>query len=177
MWKTILTRPTKDTSDEQKAKNVKYCKILKDVKDLINDKDVVAKILEEIPKYLDTTKELYESNRKKRIVKLLNMAKLVTDEEIHMYEEALMYSTQGYAIVLERDLDEIFVNSYNIEWARAWNGNTDLQVCLDFFAVITYITEYYTKDDSGTMGKLIEMLKKSESQSLKENCYEHLHLC
>ena len=60
------------------------------------------------------------------------------------------------------------MNSYNPEWARAWNGNTDLQVCLDFFAVITYITEYFTKDDTGMMSKLIEMLKKSECQTLKE---------
>ena len=79
-----------------------------------------------------------------------------------------MFSTPGYSIFLERHLDELFVNSYNPEWARALNGNTDLQVCLDFFAVITYITEYFTKDDTGMMSKLIEMLKKSECGTLKE---------
>ena len=51
---------------------------------------------------------------------------------------------------MERDIDEVFVNSYNPEWILAWNGNMDLQICLDFFAVITYITEYYTKDDTGS---------------------------
>ena len=96
------------------------------------------------------------------------MAGLKSDEEILMYEEALKYSTPGYSLVLERDVDEIFVNSYNPEWARAWNGNTDLQVCLDYFAVITYITEYYCKDDSGLMTKLIEMVKNSECETLKE---------
>ena len=121
---------------------------LEEGKELINDKDVIANILEEIPKDQDTTKELYESNRKKQIVKLLNLADLHTEKEIQLYEDALMFSTPGYSIVLERDLDELFVNSYNPEWARAWNGNTDLQVCLDFFAVITYITEYFTKDDT-----------------------------
>ena len=65
-------------------------------------------------------------------------------------------------------MSEIYVNSYNPEWARAWNGNTDLQICLDYFAVITYITEYYTKDDSGVMTKIIEMLKNSECGTLQE---------
>ena len=69
---------------------------------------------------------------------------------------------------LERDFSEIYVNSYNVEWARAWNGNTDLQVCLDYFAVITYITEYYTKDDTGVMRKIIEMLKNTDSTTLQE---------
>ena len=87
---------------------------------------------------------------------------------MQLYEDALKYSTSGYSVVLERDVDEIFVNSYNPEWARAWNGNTDLQVCLDYFAVITYITEYYTKDDTGMMTKLIEMLKNSNSETLKD---------
>ena len=96
------------------------------------------------------------------------MAELHSEEEIQMYEEALKYSTPVYTLVLQRDIDEIFVNSYNPEWARAWNGNTDLQVCLDYFAVITYITEYYCKDDSGLMTKLIEMLKNSECDTLKE---------
>ena len=90
---------------------------------------------------------------------LLSKAKLESDEDIQLYEDALKYSTAGFSVVLERDLDEIYVNSYNPEWARAWNGNTDLQVCLDYFAVITYITEYYTKDDTGLISKLLEMLK------------------
>ena len=57
---------------------------LEEGKELINDKDVIANILEEIPKDQDTTKELYESNRKKRIVKLLNLADLHTEEDIQL---------------------------------------------------------------------------------------------
>ena len=37
------------------------------------------------------------------------------------------------------------VNSYNPEITRAWDGNTDFQICLDLFAIVTYITEYYSK--------------------------------
>ena len=85
----------------------------------------------EYPKDQDITEEDYRLNRRKRILKLLSLAKLETDEDVQLYEDALKYSTSGYSVVLERDVDEIFVNSYNPEWARAWNGNTDLQVCLD----------------------------------------------
>ena len=85
-----------------------------------------------------------------------------------MYEEALSWNTQGYTIVLERDINEMFINSYNPEWVRAWDGNTDIQPCFDYFSVITYITEYFTKDDSGMIAKLVEMLKDSDCQSLHE---------
>ena len=69
---------------------------------------------------------------------------------------------------MERDIDELNVNSYNPEWARAWEGNHDLQICLDYFAVITHITEYYSKNDSDISKLLVEALKESDSESLKE---------
>ena len=142
--------------------------MLKDVKELINDKEVIKDILDEYPKDQDLTVEDYKNNRKKRIVKLLALAGLESHEDIQLYEDALTFSTPGYSVVLERDLDEIFVNSYNPEWARAWNGNLDLQVCLDYFAVITYITEYFSKDDTGMMTKLLDMLKNSDCETLKD---------
>ena len=134
----------------------------------MKDSETINSILEEIPVEEDTTIELYKENRLKRIIKLLAKAGLTSESDISLYEEALTYSTSGYTVVLERDLSEMYINSYNPEWARAWNGNTDLQVCLDYFAVITYITEYYTKDDTGVMNKIIQMLKTSDSCTLKE---------
>ena len=105
---------------------------------------------------------------KKRIRELLKKAGWGKEEDLNLYIEALTYNTNGYSIIQQRDVDEIFVNSYNPEWTRAWNGNTDLQVCLDFFAVITYITEYFTKDDTGMMVKLTDMIQSSECNTLKE---------
>ena len=91
-----------------------------------------------------------------------------SQEDYDLYVEALQASSGGYSILLERDISEMFVNSYNPEWARAWNGNTDLQICLDYFAVITYITEYYTKDDTGTMTLLLKSLQDSNATTLRE---------
>ena len=93
---------------------------------------------------------------------------MTTEEHIQQYVEALQINKSGYTIILERDIDELYVNSFNPEWTEAWNGNTDLQICLDYFAVITYITEYFTKDDTGTMELLINAMKNSESETLIE---------
>ena len=41
----------------------------------------------------------------------------------------------------------------------------DLQMTLDFFEVVTYITEYYSKDDSG----VVEYLKRAKKELLDSN--------
>ena len=60
------------------------------------------------------------------------------------------------------------VNNYNSEWIRAWNGNLDLQITLDHFAIVTYICDYMMKDDSGTMEFIRRALKDSENEQMKE---------
>ena len=55
---------------------------------------------------------------------------------------------------MARDIDETYINNYNPEWIQAWDANMDISLCFDFFAVIVYITEYFTKDESGTSNLL-----------------------
>lgn len=69
---------------------------------------------------------------------------------------------------MKRNIREIFVNNYNAEWLNVWNANMDIQVCLDYFGVITYITDYYTKDESGTMPFLINALKECAGKQHSE---------
>ena len=78
--------------------------------------------------------------RKARIEELVRLTGVGPEE----YYEALGTSKSGYSIVQKRDLDEMYINSYNAEWIRAWNGNMDIQIVLDYFAVITYVTDYQT---------------------------------
>ena len=73
-----------------------------------------------------------------------------------IYEKALGLSSKGYTVWIKRDVDEIYTNNYNPEWIKAWNANMDLKPCFDYFAVITYITDYYMKDESGTVGVMKE---------------------
>ena len=165
VWKTLVSHPYSLISPELR---VKYKLLLNKVKDIIEDKNIIAKVVSEYPNIKSENKEEYEKNREERIKKVLQFAGIKTKEDYDLYISALEASTSGYAIILQRDITEIYVNSYNPEWARAWNGNHDLQICLDFFAVITYITEYYTKSDTGTMKILLEALKNTNCGDLKE---------
>ena len=53
---------------------------------------------------------------------------------------------RGYTVIVKRDVDEIFTNTYNPEWIKAWDANSDIQFCGDYFGVITYVTDYFMKD-------------------------------
>ena len=85
-----------------------------------------------------------------------------------LYYEALGVSKKGKVIILKRTVQEIWVNNYNPEWMLAWDGNMDIQLCLDFFAICTYITDYYTKDETGTLTHLIKAVKECHGKGQKE---------
>ena len=141
----------------------KKSKNLRKVQDVLEDEETIKKIMEKYDKQ-NETKEEYIINRGKRIKELCKTA----DVKYEDYIKALSMSKSGYSVVLKRDVDEIFINPYNIEWLRAWDGNMDIQVVLDFFAVITYVTDYYAKDDTGTMEIIKAALAQSDSKDLKE---------
>ena len=105
---------------------------------ILNDSDIVEEIIASLGTSEKEPIEVYKVNKLKRIEAMLKKAGVTIDE----YEEALSYTNTGYKVVIERDLTEIFVNSYNVEWMEAWDGNMDMQPCFDFHATITYITDY-----------------------------------
>ena len=107
----------------------------------------------------------------KRLLLLLINAGIEGDNPkdiIEKYEDALSISPKRYSVVVKRDIDEINVNLYNPEWIICWNGNMDIQPCLDFFGIITYITDYYMKDDSGTLKFIQEVLNRSGDAPYKD---------
>lgn len=65
------------------------------------------------------------------------------------------------------NLDECYVNNYNAEWIISWNSNMDLQICLGYHELVTYVSDYFSKDDSGTMPFILDALKKVQHQSLQ----------
>ena len=67
-----------------------------------------------------------------------------------VYHYCLTFCRYGTRVVLQRDVWEIFVNNYNPHWMEAWNANMDLQICLDFFSIITYMTGYVSKPETKT---------------------------
>ena len=129
---------------------------------MLEDQDLIDSIMSQYDKKSEKKAE-YIINRKERILKLLEVAE-VTEEE---YIEALSWQRTGYSVHLKRDLDEIYINSYNPEWILAWNGNIDNQPVFDFFEVITYVTEYFTKDESGTAEVLKQVLENNPDDDTK----------
>ena len=77
------------------------------------------------------------------------------------YYKAISLSTRGKCLVLKRTIKERMVNNYHPKFMKAWNANMDFQMCLDHFAVITYITDYFTKSDLNLTKQLKEALKDS----------------
>ncbi len=149
--KTLISQPLKRedfVSDELFRKQVKFH----------------VSILDKVRDLLESLNEDDFTNLS--IDNLLNKAQVSKDD----YYTALKISLKGTRIILKRSLSEIFINNYNTEWLRAWNGNMDLQVCMDPFAVATYITDYYTKDESGTTKYLKEAAKQKFS-SLKDKMH------
>ena len=157
-------KPYKSVFSEERSHYLqKYEDILRKVQVFLDDDELIDSIMKQYNKDSET-KEEYTVNRKIRILQLLETAE-VTPEE---YIEALSWSRTGYSVHLKRDLDELYINSYNPEWLLAWNGNIDFSPVLAFFEVITYITEYFTKDESGTVEAIKQMLENNP-----DDCTSH----
>ena len=162
---------------EKQKEKLDHVKSIKEkVKTILENEEEMKKIQAIRASEIDDLIEKGESSEKfkdykeERLLALLKKAGIFgkDDREIKdIYEEALSINVAGYTIIHERDVDELFVNNYNKEWIINWNGNMDIQLCLDFFAVITYISDYYSKDDSGTIHFIKDALRQSENDSLK----------
>jgi hypothetical protein len=101
------------------------------------------------------------------ITEILSKAYITTEE----YYAALEVSSMGNKIVLKRTPKEIWINNYNPEWLRAWNGNMDIQVCTEIFAVVTYITDYYSKSETAVMEHWLKAWNESKSMDFKSRLH------
>ena len=101
--------------------------------------------------------EEYRTNIRKRIEEVLKIASAGGESiSYEKYEQAVVEQPRkGSEVILRRDIDEIMLNNYNPEWIVCWSANLDLSCIYDFYGAITYVTDYFTKDSTGT--------KKSDS--------------
>ena len=127
------------------------------VKKVLTDDQVMAAIKEEHPLSDDASEEEYVRIREVRIRAVLQQAGVDFDK----YHEYLAMSRTGVKVVLQRDIAEIYVNNFNAKWLELWDGNMDLSPVKDFFAVLTYITEYAFKPEPQEleMRRLLELVK------------------
>ena len=102
---TIIVEPCKAENAEAKKKLLtKHSKILHKVQDVVEDEEAIQKIMGQYDKQSETC-EVYIANREARIRKLCQVAEVAYED----YIKALSASKSGYSVVLQRDLDEVYI--------------------------------------------------------------------
>ena len=139
-------------------------------KDVINHyKDIQKRVKEVLNDEMKNPDEIDKLHKLDDIHKILEKAEVTWEE----YKRALSISfSGGYKIVHKRAPKDVMVNNYNPEFIYAWNGNSDLQMCPDYYSVISYIADYVSKDDSATMEHLKEAAKQMGKESLRNKFKE-----
>ena len=123
--------------------------------------------------------EEYKQNTRKRIDRVLKIASAGGDPITYaMYERAVIEQPRkGSEVLLQRDIDEIFINNYNPEWIVAWNANIDISPVYDYYGTITYVTDYYSKDSTGMTEVLKTAVKQlSDDKDMRQKCHEMANL-
>ncbi|XP_033832459.1 uncharacterized protein LOC117379863 [Periophthalmus magnuspinnatus] len=81
-----------------------------------------------------------------------------------VWEKALKCVEKRMQIVLQRDVNEIWINPYNPILLKCWNANMDIQYVVDVYACIVYIISYMSKSER-EMGLL---LKQTHQEATKQ---------
>ena len=92
----------------------------------------------------------------------------LTEEE---YLECLRYTEKGAVLFLKRRVKERNINNFNPEMLEAWNGNMDLQIAFEPYAILMYIVSYVNKDETGTTAFMTEALKANSDKEGKEKLH------
>ena len=118
--------------------------------------------------------EEYKQNIRKRIDEVLKIASAGgTPITYKMYEKAVIEQPRkGSEVLLQRDIDEIFINNYNAEWIINWDANIDISPVYDYYGTITYITDYFTKVSS-TIWKCL-LVQPLKSQNVSQNFVKNM---
>ena len=112
-------------------------------------------ILKKVKSYLITE----DSAKRMSLHKILGNLNINPEK----YHEALEMSERGKQVILKRKPNECYVNNYNRRFIRAFQANMDLQFCMDAYAVVTYVCDYWSKDETGMTDFLKKALKEAKS--------------
>ena len=118
MWKTILTSSQQDdtSAEERELKLQKHKEVLDSVLEVLENEETIENIMKLYRKEDESIAE-YRVNRKERILKILELAGVSSED----YVKALKEGTRnGVNVILARDIDELHINNYNPEWLLAW---------------------------------------------------------
>ena len=94
-----------------------------------------------------------------------------TSDPLKMYYDAITISERSRSVILKRKISERNVNNYNPLFLSVWEANSDIQLCLDTYAVVSYISDYMTKSDKG----LTDILKAALNEKKNSSRFEQLN--
>lgn len=75
-----------------------------------------------------------------------------------IYEKAYNVVNSKQAVVLRRNLNELWINQYNPFLLKCWDANLDIQFVLDPLSCIVYVVSYISKAER-EMGMLLKQTK------------------
>ena len=87
-------------------------------------------------------------------------------ENYEQFQSALSKLATKSSIVMQRDLKDVWINGYNADLLRSWNGNMDLKYILEPYSCVMYILSYISKSEH----ELGEILKTAQQEMRKDNC-------
>ena len=162
---TIISRPVGEMEAEDRKKLFKkHNDVISKVMMIVETDEDLKKIMEKFDKESEMTVSDHVQGKELRIREACKMANVDYED----YIQALSVNRVGYKIVMSRDVDELNVNNYNVEWMRNWDANLDIQIAIDFFAIITYITNYISKPDTATVDIVKNAMKETPATDYKE---------
>ena len=131
-----------------------------------SDKNEVAefKARKEILKKMTEYLESETSNEYATLDQILKDLNIKSEQ----YEKALKRSERGKQVVLKRKPSECRINNYNKRCLKVYQANMDIQFCLDAYAIVTYVCDYWSKDETGMTEFLKQALKEAKSLGNKE---------
>ena len=117
-------------------------------------------ILQKVKDHLESDK----FNKEDSLADILNNLRIKEND----YKNALKRSDRGRQVILKRKPSECYVNNYNKRCLKAFQANMDIQFCLDVYAVVTYVCDYWSKDETGMTDFLKQALKETKSLGNKQ---------
>ncbi|CAB4017809.1 ATP-dependent DNA helicase PIF1 [Paramuricea clavata] len=83
------------------------------------------------------------------------------------YQWAISISPDSdYELHLKRPLDSCFINNYFIAELKGFAANVDLQLVFNHYKCITYVSSYFTKDETECSQAIINAAKEAKEANL-----------
>lgn len=116
--------------------------------------------------------EVYEAMLNSNLAEPLTFESLLQSLGItvELYTEALQMCTKRHILILQREAHAQFVNNYHPVFLQTQRGNMDIQLVLDTYACVMYVTNYLCKSEK-TMSELLKQASiqcKKRAMNIKE---------